>query len=94
MTRILITTSMPIVRWYQHTCWRQLIRADEWYPHHLRPQDLLTDEVVVVDYGRYVLDVSGVPESTYYHYDQWAYTRMLKVAGGIKGRYEYFYATY
>ena len=35
---------------------------EQWFPHHLRPLDLLTDKVMVVNYGHCVLDLSPVPE--------------------------------
>lgn len=75
----------------EHPC---RVNSWEWYPHYLRPEDVLARAVIVVDYSRYVLNVNGVPRSTRYRYDPLAYTRMLKVKGSVKGRYEYFNATY
>ena len=72
------------------------VTVEQWFPHHLRPQDLLADEVMVVNYGRYILDLTPVPESIVDHYKQWSYTRLLKVHGNLKDQYDvkYVHAVY
>ena len=61
---------------------------EQWYPHHLRPQDLLADEVMVVNYGRYILDLTLVPKSEIDGYRHWSYTCLLKVHGNVKSGYD------
>ena len=73
------------------------VAMENWYPHHLRPQDLMADEVMVVNYGRYILDLTLVPESAIDCYRHWSYTRLLKVHGNSKKDgydIKYVYAVY
>ena len=68
---------------------------EQWFPRHLRVQDLLADEVMVVNYGHYILDLSAVPE-TIEDYREWSYTRLLKIHGSHKDVIDvkYVYAVY